>query len=188
MRKIGYARVSTSTQNVARQVQALKAEGCTAIFREHASGKSREKRPQLARAIGELREGDVFVVAEWDRATRSMMDGLSIIADVSKTGATVKVLDRAYFDLTTAMGRGMLAFVSALFEDERNRMLKRCQQGMKIAKANGVQFGPKKRALTTANAAEALRMRQDGESLRTIGKTFGVHHSTISKLVKASKN
>jgi hypothetical protein len=56
-----------------RQCAALKAAGCTINFTERLSGKTTRNRPQLARALARLRAGDVFVVAEWDRATRSMM-------------------------------------------------------------------------------------------------------------------
>jgi hypothetical protein len=68
MQKIGYARVSTTSQNLDRQIAVLRAEGCA----EKASGTSTGGRPQLERAIDALGTGDVLVVAEWDRATRSM--------------------------------------------------------------------------------------------------------------------
>ena len=78
MRKIGYARVSTSTstQNLNRQIGALRAERCHEVYREKASGRATKGRPQLEKAIDALGTGDVLVVAEWDRATRSMMDGV----------------------------------------------------------------------------------------------------------------
>ena len=54
MRKIGYARVSTSSQNLDRQIAALRAAECDLIFREKASGKDTKGRPQLEKAIDEL--------------------------------------------------------------------------------------------------------------------------------------
>src|SRR5262245_29019721 len=81
MRKIGYARVSTSTQNLDRQIGALRAERCDEVYREKASGKAIKGRPQLKKAIDALGRGDVLVVAEWDRATRSMMDACTHRAD-----------------------------------------------------------------------------------------------------------
>ena len=72
IRKIGYARVSSAGQNLDRQLGALRAEGCRGdIFREKASGKDLRGRPQLEKAIDALGKGDVLVIAEWDRATRS---------------------------------------------------------------------------------------------------------------------
>jgi DNA invertase Pin-like site-specific DNA recombinase len=75
MRKVGYARVSSAGQNLDRQLGALVAEGCDRIFQEKASGKSTKNRPELEKAISALGTGDVLVLAEWDRATRSMIDG-----------------------------------------------------------------------------------------------------------------
>jgi DNA invertase Pin-like site-specific DNA recombinase len=87
VRKIGYARVSTPGQHLDRQIGALRAERCDEIFREKASAKDIRNRPQLEKAIDELGTGDVLVVAEWDRATRSMMDGVHIIERINKRGA-----------------------------------------------------------------------------------------------------
>jgi DNA invertase Pin-like site-specific DNA recombinase len=86
-RLIGYARVSTQQQDL-------------------ASGKSMAGRPELALALDDLDAGDELVIAEWDRATRSMWDGLQIIKAVIDAGAAIKVLDRSYIDLATPMGEG----------------------------------------------------------------------------------
>jgi hypothetical protein len=86
--------VSSAGQNLDRQIGALRAERCDEIFREKASGKGMKDRPQLERAIDQLGTGDVLVVAEWDRATRSMMDGVAIIERIGKRGALIKVLDK----------------------------------------------------------------------------------------------
>ena len=117
MRLIGYARVSTVQQNLARQLGALRAARCKTIFAEKASGKDVKGRPELERAIDQLGAGDVLVLAEWDRATRSMMDGIAIMQRVHARGAAIKVLDKPHLDLTTAIGKGFLAFLSALAED-----------------------------------------------------------------------
>jgi hypothetical protein len=69
------------------------------------TAKSLKGRPQLEKAIDALGTGDVLVVAEWDRATRSMMDGIAIIDRVLARGALVKVLDKAHLDLTSTIGR-----------------------------------------------------------------------------------
>jgi DNA invertase Pin-like site-specific DNA recombinase len=124
MRKIGYARVSSADENLDRQIAALISEGCDPkdIYREKASGKSLLNRPELEKAIDRLGTGDCLVVAEWDRATRSMMDGIAIIDRIKNRGSLLKVLDRSYLDLTTEIGCGIIAFLSALAADERKRM------------------------------------------------------------------
>lgn len=178
---IGYARVSTKGQNLDRQIAALRAAGCDDIYRDKASGKAIRGRPQLERAIDALGTGDVLVVAEWDRATRSMMDGIKIIGRIADRGALVRVLDKPYLDLTTPIGKGFLAFLSAMAEDERDRINQRAADGRAIAKANGVKFGPKPK-LTDHQVKVALDRLADGDACREIARDMGVSHSTISRL------
>jgi site-specific recombinase XerD len=83
------------------------------------------------------------VIAESDRATRSMWDGLQILKEIIDAGATIRALDRAYIDLTSPIGRGFMAFISVMAEDERLRMIKRTHEGRAIARENGVKMGPK---------------------------------------------
>jgi DNA invertase Pin-like site-specific DNA recombinase len=142
------------------------------------SGKSIRNRPELERAIDMLGTGDVLVVAEWDRATRSMMDGVAIIERIHKRGCLLKVLDKPHLDLTTPLGRGFIAFLSALAEDERNRILARCKGGMVAAKARGVKLGRKPK-LSDHQRETAQRRLKAGESGRSIAKDLGVHHATV---------
>lgn len=135
-------------------------------------GREGVRRPELERAIETLGPRDVLVLAEWDRATRSMMDGIRIIERVAARGAMLKALDRAWPDLTTPIGKGILAFLSALAEDERARILARANGGRAAAKKRGVRFGPKPR-LAPHQGREAARMVRDqglscGLSLTTI--------------------
>lgn len=178
---IGYARVSTQAQSLDRQIGALNGAGVERIFREKATAKTVKGRPQLEKAIDALGTGDVFVIAEWDRVTRSMMDGITILQRVADRGATVKVLDKPWLDLTSPMGKGILAFLSALAEDERERITRRAHEGREAAKARGVRFGPKPK-LTEHQRIVALERLAGGESCRAIAKDMGVAHTTISRL------
>jgi DNA invertase Pin-like site-specific DNA recombinase len=180
-RLIGYARVSTQQQDLARQIKALKRAGCKVIYSDTASGKSMAGRPELAAALDDLDAGDALVIAEWDRATRSMWDGLQIIKQVIDTGASIKVLDRSYIDLTTPMGRGFMAMMSAMAEDERLRIVKRTHEGRQIARAKGVKMGrPPK--LNVHQMKEARQRLAKGETTRDLAKIFAVSRSTISRL------
>lgn len=180
MRRIGYARVSTVEQNLDRQIGALKGAGCDVIYSEKASGKTMKGRPKLEKAIDELGNGDVLIVAEWDRATRSMEDGLRIIKRVMDRGAMLKCLDREYIDLTTTIGKGIMLFLSSLAQDERERIVKRGKQGMAAALARGVKFGrPSK---LSAHQRQLVRTRKAaGESNRAIAKDLGVSYKTVER-------
>ncbi|MEP4638263.1 MAG: recombinase family protein [Yoonia sp.] len=179
--QIGYARVSTQAQNLDRQIGALNSAGVERIFREKATAKTVKGRPQLEKAIDALGTNDVLVIAEWDRATRSMMDGIKIIQRVADRGAKVKVLDKPWLDLTTPMGKGILAFLSALAEDERERITCRANEGRLAAKARGVRFGAKPK-LSEHQRLLALQRLADGDSCRAIARDMGVAHTTISRL------
>lgn len=109
----------------------------------------------MERAIDALGTTDVVVVAEWDRATRSMMDGMTIMQRIAARGSAIKVLDKPHLDLTTPIGRGFLAFLSALAEDECGQIVKRADEGREAAKGKGVRFGPKPK-LTDHQKSKAL--------------------------------
>ncbi len=103
---IGYARVSTESQDTAVQVAALKAAGCERIFREKASG-GRWDRPELHRLMDQLRNEDVLVVWKLDRLSRSLRDVLTIMERLVDANAGVRSLTEA-IDTTTAAGRMMM--------------------------------------------------------------------------------
>jgi DNA invertase Pin-like site-specific DNA recombinase len=178
---IGYARVSSQGQALDRQIGALNVAKADKIFPEVASGRTVKGRPQLERAIDALGAGDVLVIAEWDRATRSMMDGIGIIQRVADRSATVKVLDKPWLDLTTSMVKGILAFLSALAEDERERIARRANEGRSIAIAKGVKFGRKPK-LTEHQIQLARDRMANGDTCRAIARDLGVAHTTISRL------
>ncbi len=179
--KIGYARVSSLGQNLDRQIETLTAFGCDKIYEEKISGKHLKNRPHLAKAMKALQSGDVLVIAEWDRATRSLYDGIDIMRRIHDMGAVIKILDKPHLDLSTALGQGFLAFLSAMAQDERERINKRCEAGRTIALAAGVRFG-RNPVLTPYQAEEARKMKADKKPCRAIAAIFGCHHSTISRL------
>jgi DNA invertase Pin-like site-specific DNA recombinase len=183
MIKVGYARVSSIDQNLDRQIAALRAEGCDKIFREKASGKNIKDRPELEKAIDALPTKGVLVLAEWDRATRSLMDGIRIMERVHHRGAFIKVLDRPGLDLTTPSGRGILALLSGLAEEERTRIHRRASEGRIAAVKRGIRLG-RKFKLSDHQQAEALKRLATGESCRSIAKTFGCHHATVARLAR----
>lgn len=98
----------------------------------------------------------------------------------ARQGAAVKVLDKPHLDLTTAIGRGFLAFLSALAEDERERITKRAADGHKAAVARGVHLGRKPKL--SAHQVKVARDRiRAGESARAIAKEWGAAHTTVAR-------
>jgi DNA invertase Pin-like site-specific DNA recombinase len=114
----GYARVSTTGQDLEGQLAELKAQGATKIFQEKISGRHRD-RPQLEQALRALRDGDVLIITRLDRLARSSRDLLNIVAEVTKVGASFRSLKEAWADTTTAHGRLILTVLAGLAEFER---------------------------------------------------------------------
>jgi DNA invertase Pin-like site-specific DNA recombinase len=177
---VGYARVSTDGQTLDAQQASLKAAGAEKVFAEKVSGAQTDRR-HLQRAIAALGAGDVLLVTRLDRLARSTRDLLNILDTISKAGAGFKSLADAWADTTTAHGRLMLTVLGGLAEFERELIRARTDDGRKRAQARGVRFGRKPK-LSRYQIDEALARREAGEPLTEIGKSYGVSHSTISRL------
>ena len=177
---IGYARVSSDGQTLDAQLASLKAAGATKIYSEKVSGAKTDRR-QLANAIAALGPGDVLLVTRLDRLARSTRDLLNVLAMVSEKQAGFRSLADPMIDTTSPHGKLILAVLGALAEFERSMILARTGEGRKRAQARGVRFGRKPK-LSEYQVAEALVRRANGESLVDIGRSYGVSHSTISRL------
>jgi len=177
---IGYARVSTDGQSLQSQTEALRLAGASKVYSEKQSG-ARSDRPQLAKAVAALAEGDCLVVCKLDRLARSTRDLLNTLDTIAKAGASFRSLSDQWADTTTPHGRLMLTVLGGLAEFERHLILTRTAEGRTRAQANGIRFG-RKPALTPYQRAEALRRRAAGETLTAIAQSFNVSHMTIARL------
>jgi DNA invertase Pin-like site-specific DNA recombinase len=181
MTTYGYARVSTDGQTLAAQDASLRAAGAAKVYAEKISGASTEGRKALARAIAALAPGDTLIVTRLDRLARSTRDLLNVLDTISKAGAGFRSLADTWADTTTPHGRLMLTVLGGLAEFERELIRARTGEGRARAKARGVHMG-RPAALTRDQQREALARRDAGEALTDIARTFGVSHSTISRL------
>src|SRR5262249_9651735 len=177
---IGYARVSTDGQTLDAQHAALTAAGAEKIFAEKISGAVTDRKA-LAKTIDALGAGDVLLVTRLDRLARSTRDLLNILDAVSKKGAGFKSLADPMIDPTSPHGKLILSVLAALAEFERSMILARTSEGRKRAMTRGVRFGRRPK-LTAFQAREAIARREAGEPMTDIGRSYGVSHSTISRL------
>jgi len=176
----GYARVSTDGQSVDAQVQALKAAGAEKVFKENASGATRD-RAQLNKALKALKPGDMLLVSRLDRLGRSSRDILNMVAHITERGAGFRSLADAWADTSSAHGRLMLTILGGLAEYERDLIRSRTSEGMKLARARGVKFGrPSK--LTKHQKAEVAARFMAGDSVAAIARSFDISHTVISRL------
>lgn len=103
------------------------------------------------------------------------MDGIQIMQRIAAREAAIKVLDKPHLDLTTPIGRGFLAFLSALAADKRVRIVQSAADGRQMAREKGVRFGPKPKP-SEHQRKKALDRLAAGD--------MGVSASTISRLQK----
>src|SRR5262249_6316741 len=177
---VGYARVSTSDQDLSSQLEALKAAGAERVWREKISG-AKTDRPELAKLVRSLQPGDIVVVTRLDRLARSTRDLLNGLDSVTKAGAAFKSLADTWADTTTPHGRLMLTVLGGLAEFERELIRARTGEGRKRAMANGVKFG-RPRALSQQQQAEIIKRRANGETLSVLAASYGVNRKTIIRL------
>jgi DNA invertase Pin-like site-specific DNA recombinase len=177
---VGYARVSTDGQTLDAQHSALTAAGAEKVYSEKVSGAVTDRR-QLQRAIAALGPSDVLLVTRLDRLARSTRDLLNILDQVSKAGAKFKSLADSWADTTTPHGELMVTVLAGLATFERHLIRARTDEGRKRAQARGVRFGRKPK-LSAFQIKEALARREAGEPMADIGRSYGVSHSTISRL------
>ena len=178
---IGYARVSTDDQDTAIQEAALRQAGCERLYTEKASG-GRWDRPELHRALEQLRPGDVLVVWKLDRLSRSLKDLLHVMDCIELAKAGFRSITEA-IDTTTPAGRLMMQMLGAFAEFERAMTRERTRAGLDVARQKG-RIGGRRSKLNQEQKEEARRMVASGEkSAADVARLFNVHPSTISRLL-----
>jgi len=176
----GYARVSTDGQTLAGQVAQLTQANAAQVFKEKVSG-AQTNRPQLRKLLSKLDEGDVVLVTRLDRLARSTRDLLNILGTIADKGAGFRSLGDTWADTTTPHGRLIVTVLGGLAEFERELIRARTTEGRERAKANGVKMGRKPK-LSAFQIREARDRKDAGETLVQIARSYGVSHSTISRL------
>jgi DNA invertase Pin-like site-specific DNA recombinase len=119
MTVIGYARVSTTDQDLSIQETALKAAGCQVIRAEKRSGTTTEGREALRTVLEFLHAGDVLMVTRIDRLARSIGDLQDIVRTVRARGAVLKATEQP-IDTSTAAGKCFLDMLGVFAEFETN--------------------------------------------------------------------
>lgn len=180
MTKIGYARVSTTHQDTAVQVAALKAAGCDVIREEKASGTTTEGRTELATVLDFLRSGDTLVVTRIDRLARSIGDLQTIVATIRAKGAALACTEQPV-DTSTAAGKAFLDMLGVFAEFETNLRRERQMEGIAKAKAAGVYTGRK----PSIDVEEVRRLKAEGLGASEIAKRLGIGRASVYRVLDA---
>ena len=174
--RIGYMRVSTVTQTLEQQQQALEAAGVSKTFSDTMSG-ARDDRPGLAELLAYVREGDTVVVWKLDRLGRNLQHILQTVKALTDRG--VKLMSTTDgIDSSTAAGRMMIGVLGSLAEYERELVRERTALKRASSRANGTKFGRPRKVDDTEHIATAKRMKADGHTGKDIAKYLGVSRAT----------
>lgn len=161
----GYARVSTSDQNLDLQTKALREAGANALFSEKVSGKSMD-RPELKRLLGIITDGDTLLIWKLDRLGRSLLGILATLDALIKQGVRVKSLTESVVDTTRDdhLSKAMLGVLAVFGQLERDLIRERVREGVAIAKAQGRMKGrgrPKRMGFL--DRTELLKEAREGQ-------------------------
>ncbi|WP_430754513.1 recombinase family protein [Micrococcus luteus] len=171
---VGYARVSSADQSLARQLEAL--AGADRVFEEKASAKDRA-RPVLAEMLAYVREGDTVLVKSPDRLARSTVDLLNLLSELKAKGVAVRFADSPALDTGTAQGTFMLTVLGAVAELERELIAERRAEGIALAKKAGkYDRAPK---LTSEQVQTARDRVEAGVPKAVVAREMSVSRQTL---------
>lgn len=178
---VGYVRVSSDDQNLARQLEAIGE--VDRIFSDKVSGGSRDSRVALEECIKYIRDGDTVRVASMDRLARSLRDMRDIVDDIVGKGAAVQFVKEGQTysaDTGDALSQLMLHMLAAFAEFERALIRERQAEGIRIAKTEG-RYRGRARKLTPARLDEARQLVSAGVPKAEVARRFGVDRSTLHR-------
>ena len=172
--KYGYARVSSSSQKLTTQLDALTAAGCETIRQEKVSGTSIQGRDELNTLLEFLRDGDELVVTRIDRLARSIRDLQNIVYDLEKKGVILSATEQP-IQTNTAAGKCFLDMLGVFAEFETNLRKDRQMEGIAKAKERGVYKGRK----PSVDVERVKELKASGMGASAIAKELGIGRASV---------
>ena len=177
--KYGYARVSTTDQDLTVQIDALQKAGCENIRQEKVSGTSVQGRDELNILLEFLREGDELVVTRVDRLARSIRDLQNIVHDLNAKGVTISATEQP-IDTKTSAGKCFLDMLGVLGEFETNLRKERQMEGIAKAKEKGVYKGRK----PSVDVQKVKELHDSGMGASAIAKELGIGRASVYRALE----
>lgn len=186
---LGYARVSTLEQNLDRQIDALISAGVDPrmIYQEKITG-TKMQRPELTRLLNDLQQGDVLIIPDLTRISRSTKDLLMIVEKVREKGACIKSLKDTWLDTTSdnPYNQFLLTVMSGISQLERDLVVQRTKEGLASAKARGRSGG--RPPCSNAKKETVRILAQNGMKIVDIVRETGLSRSTVNRILKQKKS
>ncbi len=172
----GYARVSTESQNLDRQIDTLTKYGCDIIYSEKMTG-TKKDRPELNKMLDRMTEGDTVVIVALSRLGRSTKDLIELTETFQNKGVQLVSL-KENVDTSTPSGKLLFTLMSAIAQFERDTIAERTREGLQSARARGRMGGrPKVNPDSVRKAVKLYNTRQ--YSIKEIEELTGVKKSTL---------
>ena len=183
MANIAYIRVSSVMQNEARQIEGIKKYNIDKWYTEKISAKD-TNRPQLKAMLDYCREGDTIYIHDFSRLARSTKDLLEITEYLNNKGVNL-VSNKENLDTSTPTGKLLLTMVGAIAQFERENLLERQKEGIKIAKEQGKFKGGQPKAIDK-ELFDELKEQYNRRQINKVqfAKQLGVSRPTLDKLLK----
>lgn len=178
---IGYARVSSTSQSLDIQHEALAATGAEKIFSEKVSGRSTTDREQLALAMSFAREGDTLIVTRLDRLARSVGDLHRIIETLTAKGVAFKCLNQPGVDTDSSMGRLLIGVLGAVAAFEVDIRRERQMEGVRKAQAAGKYRGRP----ASIDPTKIKELKAGGMGAAAIAKQMGIGRASVYRALAA---
>lgn len=185
---VGYARVSTEQQNLDRQIDMITSYGVDKrnIYKEKITG-TKSNREQLNRMIDELQQGDVVIISDLTRISRSTKDLLKIVDNIKNKGAAIKSLKDNWLDTTSdnPYNDFLLTVMSGLSQLERDLISARTKEGLASAKARGREGGRPNKRNEKADVVEMLY--KEGYKITNIAKKTELSRASVYRILNDMK-
>lgn len=179
MTHYGYARVSSTDQDLSLQEAALRSAGCQVIRAEKKTGNRRDGRTELDTLLQFLRSGDTLVITRIDRLARSLKDLQDIVHELKAKGVTLKATEQPV-DTSTAAGKAFFDMLGVFAEFETNLRRERQMEGIAAAKVRGVYKGRKPQI----NPDEVRRLQEEEKlSPTAIAKRLNIARSSVYRFL-----
>ena len=175
--KVAYIRVSSSSQCLDIQREAVQKENVQKIFEEKVSGTSTVGRDKLREMLDFVREGDEVVITRTDRIARSVLDLQLIVKELTEKGVSLTATEQP-ISTKDATSKCFLDMLSVFAEFETNLRKERQLDGIK---ANLHKF---KGRGQTIDIAKIQKLKEEGKGATAIAKEMGIDRTSVYRLLK----
>ncbi|MCU1631420.1 MAG: Site-specific recombinase [Micrococcaceae bacterium] len=184
---IGYARVSTRTQDTDRQVADLLAAGVRRddLYVDHGVSGSHARRPQFDKTLEALHDSDTLIVTTLDRLGRSTSNMLALADELRTQKANLRVLNLGggNVDTGTPMGSMVFTVMAALAQMELEIKRERVNDSDTKRRDAGMDLGGRRLIFSDSQIANARRLIEQGQPASHVARDLGMSRATLYRRI-----